>query len=111
MTTVTTLALMATVGIGIVEGVDLMDELHFTHAEADAAHEVFETEIGEIKEQIAHQDRRSECRYLSQRIEDLEYQIYELQRDNASQDFIQSKQSELRRHREKFNALNCARLL
>jgi hypothetical protein len=93
------------------QGIQLTDELVMTHAEADIVHTEYDSKFDQLGKQLQDIDKINECRFLSEKIDQLEYQIYELERDNASADLVQSRRQNLSRIQRRFNALQCARLL
>lgn len=108
---VTSAGAVAVSVIGIWSGVQLADDLHFTHSEAEAIHATYDAQITGIVDTIEAQAEINECRYLSEKIDSLEYEIYVLERDGASPDFIESKSQALEKVHRRFDALGCARLI
>lgn len=89
------------------QGVDLTDGLIVTEAEARVIHTAMDERLSEVGRKIDTQALLNECRWLDDKIDGLEYEIYVLKRDVASPDFIRSKETTLRKHRDKYIALNC----
>ena len=105
------LAAVAVAATAIWNGLNLVDAVVLTEAEGAVIHSRITVRIDTVNEQVTHESKLNECRYLSDKIDRLEYEIYVLQRDQASPDFIQSKASLLQRERRKFTALLCAGLV
>jgi hypothetical protein len=109
--TVSSLVALAIAGTALWQGVQLTDQLIMTHAEADIVHAQFVQQHADFDERMLHENKLNECRYLSDKIDRLEYEIYVLERDQASPDLVQSRRQNLSRIQRRFNALQCARLL
>ena len=111
VTGLTTIAAIAIAVAAILEGIQLADKMHFTHSEADVVHAAYDQKFIQLGGSITQQAKIAECRYLDDKITGLRYEIYVLKRDQASPDFIQSKETDLRGYQQKFDALNCATLV
>ena len=97
--------------MGSVKAVQDIDGLVLTHAEAAVIHLAMSARVDVIAEQFSKESKLSKCRWLSDKLDRLRYEIYTLERDNASTDFIQSKKKDLRNLERDFNALGCAKIL
>ena len=111
MALLTTLAAIAVAVVSIHQGVFLADELVLTEAEAGVIHAVYDQKIAAVGQKIDAQALLNECRWLSDQINQTEYEIYVLDRDGASADFIQSKRTILRQRTTRYAALLCAKHL
>lgn len=111
MAILTTIAAVAVAGMAISEGIELTDSLIMTEAEAGVIHDAMNTQIADVGLKIDTQANLSECRYLDDKIDRLDYEIYILKRDEASPDYIRDKESQLTKHRAKFTSLKCVALL
>ena len=111
MATLMGLAAVSVALSSIWSGVKLADGMLVTQTEAAAIHAAYDLQFEDLRTQVTHESRMGQCRWLSDKIDRLEYEIYQLERDNASRDFIQSKRQQLEQERRRFNALNCASLI
>jgi len=111
MATLMGLAAVSVALSSIWSGVKLADGMLVTQTEAAAIHAAYDLQFEDLRRQVTHESRMGQCRWLSDKIDRLEYEIYQLERDNASRDFIQSKRQQLEQERRRFNALNCASLI
>lgn len=105
------LASVAVVIGAIWEGAELVDAAVMTEAEAAPIHLALEMSIGNVGDKIDTAMKLSECRYLSDKRDRLEYEIYVLTRDNADADLIQLKSTAFKRVAEKYRLLACATML
>ncbi len=105
------LGAVAVAGIAISEGFELADALIMTEAEAEVIHDAMNTQIADVGMKIDTQGNLNECRYLDDKIDRLDYEIYILKRDEASPDYIRDKESQLTKHRAKYTILKCVALL
>lgn len=94
--------------MSIWKGVEFTDSMIMTHNEANEIHLDYDQQISDVGKKLDSQAVLNECRWLSDKIERVEYEIYVLRRDQASPDFIQTKTQTLNRHRNRYNALQCA---
>lgn len=102
-------AAIAVTAIGT--GWDRIDSAVMTEAEAKKIHDGYDTKFQTLSDGIDHQAIVNECRWLDDKLERIQHEIYELQRDSASTDLIHAKQTTLHKHERRYNALNCARVL
>lgn len=89
------------------QGVGVIDSVVMSEAEAMVIHTAMDERLSDVGTKLDTQALLSECRWLDDKIDGLEYEIYILKRDTASPDFIRSKESTLGKHRAKYIALNC----
>ncbi len=96
-------------------GIGVIDQLHTTEYELveydKTSHSVADREFGVLEDRLDVAELVNKCRWLSDRVDRLRYEIYILERDNASPDFIQSKRTDLINEEREFNALRCAAML
>ena len=111
MALLTTGALIAGAVVSMHQGFQLVDKMIVTEAEAQLMHTQFEQRLTDVGTKIDSQAVLNECRWLSDKIDALGYAIYVLERDQASNDFVRSKKNDLRKHREKYDALDCVQHL
>ena len=111
MAGITTVAALAVAAVAIAEGFQLADKLHMTEPEALVIHAAMNLQIADVGKKIDTQANLNECRYLDDKIDRLDYEIYILKRDQASPDYIREKESNLRKHRSKFLVLGCVSIL
>lgn len=97
--------------MGSITAISDIDGLIVTESEAALAHEILNGRINVIVTQFKMEAQLSKCRWLSDKIDRISYEVYTLEKDAASPDFIQSKQRELRGVERDFNALGCAAVL
>ena len=97
--------------MGTIKAVQDIDGLIMTEAEANVAHTAIDQRALTISNNLKIEATAGKCRWLSDKVDRLRYEIYTLERDNASADFIQSKKSELINVERDFNALGCAAVL
>ena len=115
----TTIAVTVTaLGVGVTSGwagIGVIDQLHTTEVElADydkTSHMVAGQQYSDLQNALDLAQLVNKCRWLSDRIDRLRYEIYILQRDSASPDFIHSKEQDLLNEEREFNALRCAAML
>lgn len=91
----------------ISQGVTLIDASVMSESEARVIHAAIDAKFASVGEKLDTQAILNECRWIDDKIDGLEYEIYILKRDQASADFIRSKESTLRKHRDKYLALHC----
>lgn len=89
------------------QGVGFTDGLIVTEAEARVIHTAMDERLSEVGRKIDTQAMLNECRWLDDKIDTLDYEIYVLKRDTASPDFIRSKEQTLKKHRAKYESLLC----
>lgn len=111
LATMAGLAAVSASAIGVWKGIVFADTMVMTEAEAGVIHSQHESQMSELSGKIDTIAALNTCRWLSDQISALEYEIYVLKRDAASPDFIHSKQSTLNQRKGQFDALNCAKLL
>lgn len=111
MAVLTSIAAVAIAVVAIAEGIDLADSLVMSEAEAGLIHTAMNTQIADVGKKIDTQANLSECRYLDDKIDRLDYEIYILKRDEAGADYIRSKEVQLRKHRDKYISLECVSIL
>lgn len=65
-------------------------------------------EVEVLKASLEHQEKISTCRWLSDKIDDLETTIYVLERDEAEPEWINEKKAVLRKLKGRFNQATCS---
>jgi len=111
MATLFSLAAGVTATMAVWSGVQFADDIILTQAEAQEIHSKYDKEIDNLVQNLNEQQQTNTCRWLSDRVDSLQYEVYVLKRDDASPDFIQSKVTQLDKIPRKFAALNCASLV
>lgn len=104
-------ATIAGSGVAIYEGIVLGDLLVMSEAEAKTIHDAMNLQIANVSANMTMQAAISECRYLSDKKDRLEYELYVLRRDQADPDLIQLKSTAFGGVTDKYNALNCVTLI
>lgn len=97
--------------MGSLTAISDIDSLIVTESEAALAHEILNGRINVIVTQFKMEASLSKCRWIADKVDRIRYEIYTLKKDNASPDFIESKESALRNVERDFNALGCASVL
>lgn len=67
------------------------------------------SELEAIKSQLDRDSKINECRWITDKISELQNQIYILERDAADQEWINEKKRELTRFQQRYNATTCAK--
>lgn len=111
VSSVTGFLLIVGLVMGTIKAVDDIDGLVMTEVEASEAHETIDGRIDTLEVGFSTEAALSKCRWLSDKIDRIRYEVYTLEKDGASPDFIQSKERELRNVERDFNALGCAAIL
>lgn len=111
MAAITTLSALAIAATGIWQGIELGDQLIMSEAESAAIHAEYDIKLAALETDMTEDRKVNECRWLQDKLDDLSYEIYVLDRDEADPDFIQTKRTQLRKFERRYNALGCAAVL
>ena len=91
----------------VIQGIDVVDNLIMTETEAMEIHRGYDLQLTNVGKKIDEQAILNECRWLSDKIDAIGREIYTLDRDEASPDYIRSRRVLLQKHKEKYSALQC----
>lgn len=111
MATVTSIGALAVAVVAIYNGMGLIDRIILTESEAAEIHMAFHAQHDTFAKKIDEQSLLNECRWLSDKIDTLEYEIYVLERDDAPDDFLRSKRTVLNKSKAKYDFLQCVTML
>ncbi len=118
MAAFTTLGALSVTLVGIWQGVALGDRLIMTEAEAQALFADYDLEIVALKDEIgvnakliAENKKQQECRWLDDKLDDLDHKIYELERDGADPERLRDKRVQYEKYERRFDAMQCALVL
>lgn len=108
MTSIISIGSVVVAIMSIGKGVEFADEMIVTEKEARMVHEQHDAQMVEIGDKMDSQAILNECRWLSDKIDRIEYEIYTMERDGVSGDFVQPKRQQRERLRNRYVALSCA---
>lgn len=111
MAAITTIGALAIAITGIWQGVELGDRLVLSEAEAAVQFAERDNRMTGLEEDLAEDRLINECRWLQDKLDEIEYEIYVLQRDGADGDFIRSKEAQLKKVERRYSSLDCAAVL